>query len=135
MSSNDREQNTSRLRGSNLSLDDLDNRGFGERRQITELVTLASDDLAHDTTHDLARASLGQVGDDVDLLGRGKGTDDLANLADERLDETSLAIVLELRLERDERVYGLASELVVGTDDGGLSDTVVEDEGRLDLSG
>ena len=30
---------------------------------------------------------------------------------------------------------GLASELVVGTDDSCFSDTVVENEGRLDLSG
>ena len=35
----------------------------------------------------------------------------------------------------DEGVDSLASELVVGTDDSCFSDTVVENEGRLDLSG
>ena len=35
----------------------------------------------------------------------------------------------------DEGVHSLASELVVGTDDSCFSDTVVENEGRLDLSG
>ena len=40
-----------------------------------------------------------------------------------------------IRLECDESVNGLACELVVGTDDGGLSDTREKDEGRFDLSG
>ena len=37
--------------------------------------------------------------------------------------------------ESDEGVDSLTSELVVGTDDSCFSDTVVENEGRLDLSG
>ena len=40
-----------------------------------------------------------------------------------------------IRFECDESVHGLASELVVGTDDGSLSDTGEKDEGRFDLSG
>ena len=40
-----------------------------------------------------------------------------------------------IRLECDESVHGLAGELVVGTDDGSLSDTGEKDEGRFDLSG
>lgn len=35
--------------------------------------------------------------------------------------------------ESDEGVNSLTSELVVGTDDSCFSDTVVEDESRLDL--
>ena len=37
--------------------------------------------------------------------------------------------------ESDEGVHSLTGELVVGTDDSCFSDTVVENEGRLDLSG
>ncbi len=37
-------------------------------------------------------------------------------------------------LESDEGVDGLASELIVGTDDGRLSNTIVENECGLDLS-
>ncbi len=83
---------------SNLGLDDIDDSWLSERRQVTELVTLARDDLAHDTTHDLARASLGQIRDDVDLLGCGEGTDDLADLLNKRLDEAGFVgrVVLEL---------------------------------------
>ena len=39
--------------GSNLGLDDIDDSRFSERREVAELVALASDDLAHDTAHDL----------------------------------------------------------------------------------
>lgn len=37
------------------------------------------------------------------------------------------------RLECDERVHGLAGELVVRADDGSLGNTVVQDEGRFDF--
>ena len=39
------------------------------------------------------------------------------------------------RLERDESVYGLACELVCGSDDGGLSNTLMQDEGGFDFGG
>ncbi len=120
------------------------------------MIALACDDLTHDATHDLARAGLGQVGDNVDLLGRRKGTDDLADLEDELLDKGGFVarVILEFTamesrsaqsgrmydkrhvpLERDKGVDGLTGELVVSTDNGGLSNTVVEDESRLDLGG
>ena len=41
--------------GSNLGLDDIDDGGLGESAEITKLVALASDDLSHDSTHDLKR--------------------------------------------------------------------------------
>lgn len=46
----------------------------------------------------LSRASLGQVVDDVDLLRGGEGSDDLADLERELLDERTTVgrIVLEL---------------------------------------
>ena len=40
-----------------------------------------------------------------------------------------------IRFECDESVHGLAGELVVGTDDGGLGDAREENECGLDLSG
>lgn len=39
-----------------------------QRAQIAQLITFACDNLAHDTAHNLARARLGKVVDDVDLL-------------------------------------------------------------------
>ena len=143
--------------GSDLGLDDIDDGRLSERRQVTELITLAGDDLAHDATHDLARTSLRHIRDDVDLLRGGEGTDDLSDLQRELLDQSSFVvrIVFEVTVdnmyvnrmrilrrkvkdepfESDEGVDSLASELVVGTDDSCFSDTVVENEGRLDLSG
>ena len=41
----------------------------------------------------------------------------------------------DVRLERDEGVYGLACQVVGDADDGGLGDTRVEDERGLDLGG
>ncbi len=38
----------------NLGLDNLDDAGLGKRAKVTELVGLACNDLAHNTTHDLA---------------------------------------------------------------------------------
>ena len=81
-----------------LGLDDLDDGGLGERAEVAELVALAGDDLAHDAAHDLARARLGQVGHDEDLLRRREGPDDLAHLQHELLDEVGFVggVVLEL---------------------------------------
>ena len=39
--------------GGNLCLDHVNNRWFSEGAKVTELVALASDNLAHDTAHDL----------------------------------------------------------------------------------
>ena len=88
------------------------------------------------STTNLARPRLRQVRHNVDLLRRRERTDDLANLDDELLHQARLicGVVRELGLQRDEGVDSLACELVVGTDDSCFSDTVVEDEGRLDLS-
>src|SRR4051812_37504605 len=47
---------------------------------VSELVVLAGGDLAQDTPHDLARAGLGQAGDDLDTVRGREGADRLAHL-------------------------------------------------------
>jgi hypothetical protein len=76
----------------NSSLDLVYNCGLGERAQITQLITLARNDLAHDTAHNLARARLGKVVHDVDLLGRREGANDFADLEHELLVQTGLVV-------------------------------------------
>ena len=71
---------------SNLLLDDIHDSRLSDRRQVTKLIALACNDLAHDATHDLARTSLRHIRDDVDLLGGSEGTDDLSDLQRELLD-------------------------------------------------
>jgi hypothetical protein len=44
------------------------------------LILLLVDNLPQDSPHDLATPRLGQIRDDVDLLGGGEGTNDLADL-------------------------------------------------------
>ena len=85
----------------------------------------------------LARASLGQIRDDVDLLGGRKGPDDLADLDDELLHQARLicGVVRELGLQGDEGVDSLASELVGRANDGGLCDALVQEQRGLDLRG
>lgn len=74
------------------------------------MISLSSDNFAHDAAHDLsgiddeflgrnkcvftylARACLGEIADDVDLLGGGEGPDDLANLKNEFLNESRLVV-------------------------------------------
>ena len=68
---------------------------------------------------DLARPRLRQVRDDEDLLGRGEGADDLANLEGELFQEPALVrpVKLELGLERHEGVHGLSGQLIGGAND------------------
>ena len=44
-----------------------------------------------------------------------------------------MRVILELGLQRHERVDGLPCQLVGGADDGGLRDALVQDERGLDL--
>ena len=64
----------------------------------------------------LPRPRLGQDRDDKDLLRRGEGTDDLADLEGELLKEPALvrAVKLELGLERHEGVHSLSGQLIGG---------------------
>lgn len=105
-------------------------------------------------TH-LAGTGLGEVRDDEDLLGGRERSDDFADLEGELLGEGGFVVGVvgelasrafrlnvklstgggrrSLRFEGNERVDGLARELVCGTDDGCLSNTLVQDECGLDL--
>ncbi|CRJ89941.1 hypothetical protein BN1708_009310, partial [Verticillium longisporum] len=100
---------------------------------IAELVLLAGEDLPQNAAHDLAGARLGQVGDDEDGLGGGKGADALADLHDELLAQGVAGAGGVL--EGDKGVDGLAGELVGDADDGGLGDGVVLEQGGLDFGG
>ena len=75
-----------------LVLDDADDAGLCKGGEIAKLVALASDDLAHDAAHDLAGARLGQVRDDVDLLGSCERTDDFADLESELFGERGFVV-------------------------------------------
>ena len=65
----------------------IDDAWVCECAQVTELIRLAGDELPQDTAHDLARARLRQVPNEVDFLRCCEGTDDLADLEDELLHE------------------------------------------------
>ena len=62
------------------------------RAQIAKLITLACDDLAHNTAHNLARPRLGKVGDNVHLLGRRERADNFTNLEHEFLVKSLLVV-------------------------------------------
>lgn len=101
----------------------------------------------------LSRPSLWQVRHDVDLLRGSKSSDDLTDLANKLLGQTSfvvwvtievptkkvnknhVSIVDNVPFEGDKCMHSLTGELVVGTDDRGLSNTRVEDECGLYFSG
>lgn len=100
---------------------------------VTKLILLAGENLSQDTAHNLAGARLGQVRDDKDGLGGGKGADAFADLHDELLAQGVVDLVA--LLDGDECVDGLAGELVVDADDGSLGDGGVLDEGGLNLGG
>jgi hypothetical protein len=72
-------------------LDGINDTRIGQGAEVTQLVALSGRDLAHDTTHDLARSGLGEVWNDDDLLRSGEGSDDLPDLEDELLDKGSLS--------------------------------------------
>ncbi len=64
-----------------MGLDEgLDDFGIGQGGDISHVLVLAGGDVSQDPAHDLARARLGQPGDDEDLIGCGHGADDLADL-------------------------------------------------------
>ena len=101
------------------------------RSDITKLILLASNDLPQNAAHDLARASLGKITDDVDGLGGSEGTDAAADLEDELLAES--VVDLGALLDGNEGVDGLAGELVGNTDDSSLGDRVVLNQSSLNL--
>ena len=79
---------------------------FRKRAQISKLITFARDDLAHDTAHNLARARLGKIVDDVNLLRGREGADSFANLEHEFLVQTHLIVIFELAMARIQQSDG-----------------------------
>ena len=63
-----------------LGNQELHDSRLGKSAQVTQLILLLVDNLPQDSPHDLATPRLGQIRDDVDLLGGGEGTNDLADL-------------------------------------------------------
>jgi hypothetical protein len=108
-------------------------RRISKSGSVAELVVLTVDNLSENTSHDLARASLGVVTDEVDALGSSEGTDDLANLQSQLLLKTFS--FLNVRLESDESMDALTSQVIVTTNDGSFGNRVVENQGRLDFRG
>jgi hypothetical protein len=130
-----------------------------QRAQIAQLITLACDDLAHDTAHNLAGARLGKVRDDVHLLRRREGADNFANLEHEFLVKTLLVVPVifklarrdkkkkgsanlkisyhhtksDTRFEGNESMNRLAGQVISCSDYGGLSNARVHDERRFDF--
>lgn len=97
-------------------------------RNITQAILLSRQNLSQDTSHDLAAASLGQVLDDVDRLGGGKGSDGLADLQHQLLADGLR--ISAAGLEGDKGVDGLASEFIADADDGGFGDRVCKESAR-----
>ena len=79
-----------------LGNQELHDSRLGKSAQVTQLILLLIDNLPQDSPHDLATARLGQIRDDVDLLGDGKGTDDLADLEDKLLREIGLSVNIKV---------------------------------------
>ena len=107
------------------------NGGNTHRRGITEAVLLARENLPQDSSHDLARTCLGQIGHHEDRLGRRKRSDGLAHLRDQLLPD--LLIGLVAILERDEGVDRLSRELVGDAHHRGFGHRLVFDQRRFDL--
>lgn len=84
-------------------------------RNVTQAVLLTTEDLAQNAAHDLAAAGLGKVVDDEDRLGGGERSDRPADLHHEVLADLLAGIVAVL--EGNERVDGLAGQLVRNTHD------------------
>lgn len=102
-------------------LDDiLNNTWILQRRNITKLILLTAQNLSQNSAHNLARASLGQVLDDVHALGSSKRPNVLADVQDELL--AQLGRGGELGLDADKGIDGLASEFVCNTYDGRFGD-------------
>lgn len=136
----------------NLGLDLVHNSRFRECAKVAELVTFARNNLAHNATHDLSRARLGKVGDDVDLLRRSEWTDHFADLERELFGQSCLIVRVvfeftrgnlsnrkvrsvgkDLRFEGGECVDCLTRQVISTANNCGLGDTRMQDERRLDF--
>lgn len=100
---------------------------FGEMAEtyccdVAQLILLAGQDLAHDTTHNLARSCLGQVWNNKYCLWRCEWSNRLAHLQNQVL--LDLFVGFSAVLEGNKGVDGLACQLVVNANDRGFGDRV-----------
>lgn len=123
------------LLGSDNVDDGFDDLRFSEGGNVAELVDFVGGDFAEEAAHDLARASLGETGNNVDAIRHGDTTNVLADLTTEFAGKrVTVSVGVEAVLENAEGVDGLAFDLVSDTDDSGFSAGGVRDEGRFEFS-
>ena len=69
------------------------------------------------------------------LLRGGERSNDFSNLESQLLGQVRLlgARAVELWLHRDEGIHGLSGDVIRSADHSGLGDSLVENQGRLDL--
>jgi hypothetical protein len=136
-----------------LGLDLVYHSWLRECAKVAQLVTFARNNLAHDATHDLSRARLGKVGDNVDLLWRREWTNHFADLEHELFGQSSpiVRVVFEftrgecvlnrkgrsvendIRFEGGECVNCLTRQIIGTANNCGLGDTRMQDQRRLDF--
>lgn len=79
-------------RSSDFRLDSVNDAGVGQGAEVTQLIALSRRDLAHNTAHDLTRPSFWEIGNDYDFPWGCERPDDLPDLKDELLSETSFIV-------------------------------------------
>ncbi|MDQ1175421.1 hypothetical protein QE416_000157 [Microbacterium sp. SORGH_AS 421] len=90
-----------------MGADDAHDGRIGEGDGVSDFAALG--DVAQESAHDLARAGLGQLADDVDVAGAGDGPDLLADPGAQLIAETLDGVLLQVAaLDDDERDDGLA---------------------------
>src|SRR6185312_4653016 len=111
----------------------VEDRRILERRHVL-LDLLALGDGAQQAAHDLARARLGQVVAEADVLGLRYGTDLLADPVAQLLgDLVGFRAFGPRALQHDERAYRLAGEVVGTTDHRRFGNHLVGDQRGFDL--
>ena len=93
----------------------------------------AGGDLLEEAAHDLAGTRFRQRSGKADLIRRGDRTDDLADVLLEFVFESTVG--LDAFLHGDEADDALAFQFIWTTDDGGLGDGRMRNEGAFDFGG
>src|SRR6185437_6416870 len=112
----------------------IQNCGVFERRHVLSDFLAASDGLQQ-AAHDFARARLGKIVCETDVIGLGNRTELLGNPVAQLLYQGGGVAGWTLAAAYHERKHRLALDLVRLADHGGLGDARVRDQSRLDLHG
>jgi len=107
------------------------NRRIRQRRRVSQLILLPSQDLPHNSSHDLAGPRFGQVVNNVNCLRRRERSNLFPDLHDELL-PCALTRINAI-FERHESIHCLSGHFVVDAYHGGLGNTVVLEEGGFDF--